>query len=169
MREHTSREHIPFLCEDGKLFCCLGSHAFFRMARPFREKSEQKKSHRVFFHLGLSLMNSVILYLTLAGPTYAAVLYTQQHQWGLAHLLGLSGGVEILASAIALDLWDYWMHLANHKIGFLWRFHKAHHSDMEVDVTTASRFHIGEASHLRWLEMPDDPGLGTISLGIGRL
>ena len=27
---------------------------------------------------------------------------------------------------------------------FLWRFHRAHHSDMEIDVTTAARFHIGE-------------------------
>jgi len=116
---------------------------FLEWLAPFA-RSEQKKSHRVFLHLGLSLMNSVILYLTLARATYAAVLYTQQHQWGLTHLLGLSGGIEILASVIALDLWDYWMHLANHRISFLWRFHKAHHSDMEVDVTTASRFHIGE-------------------------
>jgi sterol desaturase/sphingolipid hydroxylase (fatty acid hydroxylase superfamily) len=80
----------------------------------------------------------------MAGPTYAAVLYTQKHGIGIAHLLGLSGAVEIIAAVIALDFWDYWMHLVNHKIKFLWRFHKAHHSDMEVDVTTASRFHIGE-------------------------
>jgi sterol desaturase/sphingolipid hydroxylase (fatty acid hydroxylase superfamily) len=121
----------------------LAAMLFFERLAPFA-KSEQKKSRRVFLHLGLSLMNGVILYLVLARPTYVAVLYTQQHPWGLAHLLGLSGGVEILASVIAFDLWDYWMHLANHKIGFLWRFHKAHHSDMEVDVTTASRFHTGE-------------------------
>ncbi len=116
---------------------------FFEWLAPFA-KSEQKKSRRVFLHLGLSLMNGVILYLTLAKPTYAAVLYAQQHQWGLTYFLGLNGGVEILASVVALDVWDYWMHLANHKISFFWRFHKAHHSDMEVDVTTASRFHIGE-------------------------
>lgn len=106
--------------------------------------SEQKKSFRIAFHLGLSVINSVLLSLTLAGPIYATVLYAQKHKIGLANMFGLSGGVEIVVTVIALDFWDYWMHLVNHKIKFLWRFHKAHHSDMEVDVTTASRFHIGE-------------------------
>jgi sterol desaturase/sphingolipid hydroxylase (fatty acid hydroxylase superfamily) len=134
---------FPFGLRTGSYLIILAAMLFFEWLTPFA-RSEQKKSNRVFLHLGLSLMNSVILYLALAGATYSAVLYTQQHPWGLTHLLRLSGGMEILASVIALDLWDYGMHLANHRIGFLWRFHKAHHSDMEVDVTTASRFHIGE-------------------------
>ncbi|MCM2359983.1 MAG: sterol desaturase family protein, partial [Geobacteraceae bacterium] len=59
-------------------------------------------------------------------------------------LLGLTGTAEIVATVIAFDFWDYWMHRANHVIPFLWRFHKAHHSDMEIDVTTSARFHPGE-------------------------
>jgi sterol desaturase/sphingolipid hydroxylase (fatty acid hydroxylase superfamily) len=110
---------------------------------PFAE-SEQSKPRRVFFHLGLSLGNSALLYPFLAWAVYAALAYTREHNLGLTYWLGLSGGWELLATVVFFDCWDYWMHLANHKIGFLWRFHKAHHSDMEVDVTTASRFHIGE-------------------------
>jgi sterol desaturase/sphingolipid hydroxylase (fatty acid hydroxylase superfamily) len=106
--------------------------------------SEQKKSFRFLFHLGMSVVNSIALNLLLAGPIFAALAYTGSHGTGIAHLLGLRGGVEILATVIAFDFWDYWMHLANHRIGLLWRFHKAHHSDMEIDVTTAARFHIGE-------------------------
>lgn len=116
---------------------------FFEWLWPFA-RSEQRKSHRVILHFSLSLMNSLILFSAVAGPTYEILIYTERHGWGLAHLIGLRGGVEILATLIAFDLWDYWIHLANHKIRFFWRFHKVHHSDMEIDVTTASRFHIGE-------------------------
>ena len=31
-----------------------------------------------------------------------------------------------------------------HKIPFLWRFHRVHHSDNKMDVTSANRFHFGE-------------------------
>lgn len=133
----------PFFLRSSSYLAMLIAMLLFEWRAPF-VGSQQKKSYRVMFHFGLAFMNSLILYLTLAGPTYAMVLYSQGHRWGLVHLLGLSGQIEILATVIALDFWDYWMHLANHKIGFLWRFHKAHHSDMEMDVTTASRFHIGE-------------------------
>jgi sterol desaturase/sphingolipid hydroxylase (fatty acid hydroxylase superfamily) len=135
--------NLPFLLRVTSYVGVLTAMLFCEWRSPF-VSSEQRKPFRVTFHLGLSVGNSMILYLIMAGPTYAAVLYTQKHGIGIAHLLGLSGAVEIIAAVIALDFWDYWMHLINHKIKFLWRFHKAHHSDMEVDVTTASRFHIGE-------------------------
>jgi sterol desaturase/sphingolipid hydroxylase (fatty acid hydroxylase superfamily) len=38
----------------------------------------------------------------------------------------------------------YGWHRMNHRIPFLWRFHRVHHSDPAMDVTTASRFHVGE-------------------------
>lgn len=106
--------------------------------------SDQKKSFRVAFHLGLSLANSIALYFIMTRPLLYALSSTQRHGAGVAHLFGLTGWTEIVLTVIAFDLWDYWMHRANHQIGFLWRFHRAHHSDMEIDVTTAARFHIGE-------------------------
>jgi len=48
------------------------------------------------------------------------------------------------AGFILFDLWMYAWHMANHKIRFLWRFHRTHHSDIEMDNTTALRFHPGE-------------------------
>jgi sterol desaturase/sphingolipid hydroxylase (fatty acid hydroxylase superfamily) len=59
---------------------------------------------------------------------------------------GLKGAIEnpILASAvlvICLDLWAYFWHRLNHHVPFLWRFHRFHHHDSEMDVTTGFRFH----------------------------
>jgi sterol desaturase/sphingolipid hydroxylase (fatty acid hydroxylase superfamily) len=106
--------------------------------------SEQKKSFRLLFHLGISVANSVLLYFIITRPILAALSLTASHNMGLGRQLGLDGWAEIAATVIAFDFWDYWMHRANHRIPFLWRFHKAHHSDMEIDVTTSTRFHLGE-------------------------
>ena len=43
-----------------------------------------------------------------------------------------------------LDAFDYFWHRANHRVRWLWRFHKAHHADTELDLGTALRFHPGE-------------------------
>jgi sterol desaturase/sphingolipid hydroxylase (fatty acid hydroxylase superfamily) len=136
-------KEAPFLLRIASYLTVLVGMLFAESRAPFAP-SEQSKPYRVIFHVGLSALNSAILVVILAGPTYAAVRFTQEQQWGVAYLLGLGGWGEIVASVIAFDIWDYWMHLANHKVPLLWRFHKAHHSDMEIDVTTASRFHIGE-------------------------
>jgi len=106
--------------------------------------SDQKKSFRIVFHLGLALANSLVLYFIMTQPLFFSLSLTRTYGIGVAHLLGLRGWTEIVLAVIAFDLWDYWMHRVNHRLGFLWRFHRAHHSDMEIDVTTAARFHIGE-------------------------
>lgn len=106
--------------------------------------SEQAKRARIGFHIPLAVANTAILYLVVAWPMFAALRHGEVTGLGLRRLLGLSGWVEIVATVVVFDLWDYCMHLANHKVRFLWRFHKAHHTDMEIDVTTSARFHIGE-------------------------
>ena len=68
----------------------------------------------------------------------------QAEGWGLLHYLGLGPLANVAASVVLLDLTFYGFHWANHIIPFLWRFHRAHHSDLELDVTTAFRFHLGE-------------------------
>jgi sterol desaturase/sphingolipid hydroxylase (fatty acid hydroxylase superfamily) len=134
---------VPLLVRTVSYLAIFFVLLFFEWLAPYAG-SEQKKPFRVFFHLSLSIGNSILLYFILNQPIVASLSFVQHYRWGIAPLLGLQGGWEIFATVIAFDFWDYWMHLANHKIAFLWRFHKAHHSDMEIDVTTAARFHLGE-------------------------
>jgi len=66
-----------------------------------------------------------------------------------AHGLGLrpgfwQGAPGLVLDILALDLWIYWWHRANHEIGFLWRFHEIHHLDRFLDSTSAIRFHFAE-------------------------
>lgn len=67
--------------------------------------------------------------------------------WASAQGLGWrpwSGGFGFALDLLALDLWIYWWHRANHRVPFLWRFHGVHHLDRFLDTTTAGRFHAGE-------------------------
>ena len=52
--------------------------------------------------------------------------------------------VQILAGVVFLDLLTYALHRAFHRSPFLWRFHVVHHTDLDLDVSSASRFHTGE-------------------------
>ena len=49
--------------------------------------------------------------------------------------------LDLLLSVIVFDLAIYWQHRLFHKVNLFWRFHKVHHSDQEMDTTTALRFH----------------------------
>lgn len=61
--------------------------------------------------------------------------------WGLLNLIGLPGWLEFVIALILLDLAVYAQHVASHKIPILWRLHKVHHTDRDIDAATALRFH----------------------------
>ena len=65
-------------------------------------------------------------------------------QFGLLNWVTMPGWARLVGALLLLDAWAYIWHRLNHRIPFLWRFHRVHHSDQRMDVTTASRFHFGE-------------------------
>jgi sterol desaturase/sphingolipid hydroxylase (fatty acid hydroxylase superfamily) len=52
--------------------------------------------------------------------------------------------VRIPIDVLLLDLLVYLLHRAYHVVPFLWRLHLVHHTDLDLDVSSASRFHAGE-------------------------
>jgi len=138
-----NRKMDPFVARSLTHLSLFLSMLVLESRYPFA-RSGQKKSFRIVFHAGISILNSLVLFLVLSSPLYATVRFTQTHAFGVAPAWGFHGWAGAVATLMVFDFWDYWMHRANHRIGLLWRFHKAHHTDMEIDVTTASRFHIGE-------------------------
>jgi sterol desaturase/sphingolipid hydroxylase (fatty acid hydroxylase superfamily) len=63
---------------------------------------------------------------------------------GLAYWLPLPKPVNAVLAFLVLDYGNYIWHLLNHKVSWLWRFHLVHHTDVDLDVSTAFRFHFGE-------------------------
>jgi sterol desaturase/sphingolipid hydroxylase (fatty acid hydroxylase superfamily) len=64
--------------------------------------------------------------------------------FGLNYLYELPAWLEGLIAFLILDYGNYVWHILNHKLSFLWRFHLVHHTDHDLDITTAFRFHFGE-------------------------
>lgn len=95
-------------------------------------------------NLVLALLNVVVLGLVFGTALVLVADWTQRNQWGLLNHLPLSAAGRLLLAIVVLDAWMYLWHRANHVIPFLWRFHRVHHSDPHMDVTTATRFHLGE-------------------------
>ncbi len=95
-------------------------------------------------NLAVALLNTLILGLAFGSVTIAVADWTEQHQYGLLNGLALAAPLRFLLALVLLDAWMYLWHRANHHIPLLWRFHRTHHSDRVMDVTTATRFHLGE-------------------------
>lgn len=95
-------------------------------------------------HNLLSLLNSVIVFVILNGLYLASFSYMESNQFGLLRHYQVGFYTGVIITLIIFDLVNYWWHRINHEIPFLWRFHRVHHSDTEVDVTTSLRFHFGE-------------------------
>lgn len=80
--------------------------------------------------------------------------WAEAHHFGLLNLTPLPVWLHAAGAVLLLDVWTYGWHRANHRMPFLWRFHRVHHADAQMDVTTASRFHIGEIAMSSALRIP---------------
>jgi sterol desaturase/sphingolipid hydroxylase (fatty acid hydroxylase superfamily) len=64
------------------------------------------------------------------------------NQFGFVYWLNAGVGLTILVSFLTLDFFGGWLvHITQHKVPLLWRFHVIHHADNNVDVTTGLRHH----------------------------
>ncbi len=126
------------------------AHPFFHF---FRRKPGQRLQHGLRNVL-LGLLNAAMVAGVFVWTWFAVATWTTQYQFGLLHWLPLSPLVATLTAVLILDCWTYWWHRMNHEIPFFWRFHQVHHSDPNMDVTTANRFHIGEIALSSLLRIP---------------
>jgi sterol desaturase/sphingolipid hydroxylase (fatty acid hydroxylase superfamily) len=95
-------------------------------------------------NLAVAVFNTVILAAAFSYGTMFVATWALRNDLGLLHAFDIGSPVRLVAALILLDGWMYLWHRANHTIPFLWRFHRMHHSDTQMDVTTATRFHLGE-------------------------
>ncbi|MCH8494614.1 MAG: sterol desaturase family protein [Balneolales bacterium] len=109
-------------------------------------------------NLTIGAANALLVAGIFIGLWLAAAVWADEQRIGLLHFLQDYAVIPIWAHAIGailfLDIWTYAWHRMNHEIPFFWRFHKVHHSDNKMDVTTASRFHLGEILFSSVLRLP---------------
>jgi sterol desaturase/sphingolipid hydroxylase (fatty acid hydroxylase superfamily) len=108
---------------------------------------------------------NVLAVALLAAPLIANVAgWCEESRFGLLNLVNLPPAITTITAILLFDGWLYLLHRANHKFGFLWRFHRVHHSDPQMDATTAIRFHTGEVLISAALRLVMIPLLGVTLL-----
>jgi len=89
----------------------------------------------------LAIINSLFLKLLVPLLAVGVALYANEHKVGLFNQLDLPYFVGVILSLLLLDLLIYAQHLLFHKVPFLWRLHRMHHTEIGLDVSSALRFH----------------------------
>jgi sterol desaturase/sphingolipid hydroxylase (fatty acid hydroxylase superfamily) len=133
------KANIPVLLLGTMFVFMLTLETFF----PLRQ-FKISRIKRIFRNLSLAVLGLIILKVLFYSTLVAISTYVEKNNWGLLGLLEIANPLEKILAIILLDYTLYWWHVLNHKVKFFWRFHLVHHTDMEMDVSTASRFHFGE-------------------------
>jgi sterol desaturase/sphingolipid hydroxylase (fatty acid hydroxylase superfamily) len=108
-------------------------------------------------NLTMGVLNTLLVAVLLAGTLHVTTAWAQANQVGLLHWLHWPVWVELMLAIVLFDLWQYGWHRLNHRWPLLWRFHSVHHTDEDLDASSALRFHAGEillSSILRLLVLP---------------
>ena len=134
--------------------------ALWEWTMPKRQLS-QSKSFRWVNNLSLASFNSICLSLFMPILAYEAANIAQQNHFGLLNFIQLPKLADFILCVLLLDFVIYVQHIVFHKIPWLWRLHRMHHSDQDIDVTTGTRFHPIEIMISMWIKVA-----AVISLGI---
>ena len=126
--------------------------AFWESNAP-RKHLSQSKSIRWINNLGLVGLNSVLLALLMPIVAISAASWAEAHSFGLMNWLNVSPTWALIFSVVLLDGVIYWQHIMFHSIPFLWRLHRMHHADQDIDVTTGARFHPIEILISMWIKI----------------
>ena len=92
-------------------------------------------------NLALVVLNSLILRLLFPVAAVGFALLAAERGWGLLNAFDVPFWWAFVLSVIALDFTIYLQHVMFHAVPLLWRLHRVHHADADIDVTTGARFH----------------------------
>jgi sterol desaturase/sphingolipid hydroxylase (fatty acid hydroxylase superfamily) len=114
--------------------------ALWEWAAP-RRRLKVGRSRRWLGNLGVLAVDIVAVRLLAPTAAVGVALIVAAHGWGLFPLLMLPIWAAIPLGFVALDLVIYTQHVVFHHVPLLWRMHRMHHADLDIDVTTGVRFH----------------------------
>jgi sterol desaturase/sphingolipid hydroxylase (fatty acid hydroxylase superfamily) len=92
-------------------------------------------------HLTLAIVNITLSRILFPLGAVALAMYVGGLGIGLFNMVSAPYAVAFVVSVLVLDLAIYLFHLLFHAVPALWRVHRVHHADLDIDVTTGVRFH----------------------------
>lgn len=141
---------LKFECMERELIIRLGIFLTLFLAFALAERLAPRRPQRVprsrrwLTNLSVTLLNTLTLRAMAIGfPLLAvgAALDAGRLGVGIFNALDWPKWVEVTLCVLVLDFAIWAQHLITHKVPVLWRLHRVHHADRDMDVTTAVRFH----------------------------
>lgn len=119
----------------------VGALLVAERARPLR-RQRRKQLPRLVRNAAMGAACQAVIMVSEAPITQAIAQENQRRKRGLQHAIG--GLPGRIAAILLMDYTYYLWHVATHKVPFLWRFHRVHHVDPDMDMSTALRFHAAD-------------------------
>jgi len=124
----------------GFFFGIFALIAIWEMIAPRRNLTVSKPL-RWMNNLALVFVNSFVLRLLFPAAAVGVAVFAEQQGWGLLNYYQLPIFLSVSIAVISMDFIIYIQHVMVHAIPLLWRLHRVHHADLDIDVTTGARFH----------------------------
>lgn len=129
--------------ENVRLIAFVSVFAIMAAAETIRPRRSLSVSKLVRWRVNLGMIVLDSLLVRVAAPLLPVgmALLAQERGWGVFNAVQSPYWFGFLVSVILLDMVIYFQHRAFHCIPLLWRLHRVHHTDLDIDVTTGNRFH----------------------------
>jgi len=124
----------------GAFFAPLVGLSLVEAARP-RRAATPKRGARWPLNLALAVLGAVAARLVVPAGVIGAALWAEGEGVGALRVLGAPPWLAFAMALAVLDLAIYAQHVALHRSSLLWRLHRIHHTDRDLDATSAGRFH----------------------------
>ena len=133
-----------------------------------RRRLQVGRGWRWSSNLALVVVNTLLVRLVMPVTAVVAAHHVTERQWGVLNLVAWPGWVEVLVAVVLLDLVIYLQHVMFHAVPLLWRLHRVHHADLDIDVTTGLRFHTLEILISAVIKLAAIAVLGATTLAVVR-
>ena len=134
---------VPSWLSGALVLGAFGALVWLERRRPLRDERESKM-RRSARNLAVAAVGAAAIRLTEAPLAERLTALVERRRWGLLKLARLPLWLEVAAAVVLLDYTLYLWHVLTHRVPLLWRFHVVHHIDLDLDATTALRFHFAE-------------------------
>jgi sterol desaturase/sphingolipid hydroxylase (fatty acid hydroxylase superfamily) len=138
-----SERKLPTWLSGALVAGAFGALWWLERRRPLRRETERKLL-RTGRNAAVAGLAAAALGLTEKPLAERLTTLVERRRLGLLKLVRLPGWAETTLALLLLDYTLYLWHVLTHRAGWLWRFHVVHHADLDLDATTALRFHFAE-------------------------
>ena len=106
-----------------------------------RRPAKWPRTGRWLKNSGFLVIDTSLVRLLFPTAAVGTAVYAQTQDTGLFNHANIPWILHVVGSVLVLDLVIYWQHRFFHKFPWLWRIHRLHHSDLDVDLSSGVRFH----------------------------